>query len=1027
MKTLFQTFLFLTALSAGCVTAPLGAVEYTYPVDVGVIDVTQEPWNFDNTGVEDVTAKFQQLVDETIPRKTWLSPEGYWPYIIYFPNGTYRLTDSVVGAILDSGAALGGLVIQGQSRDGVVLKLDDNAAGFENASSPKHLLDYFAGNGTNNAFMNQLENLTIDVGSGNAGAVGVRFHANNTGAVRNVRIVSSDPAGAGFAGLEAVKNTNGPWMIRGLEVAGFDYGLNLGNGENGRHMVSVQDLHLTGQRVAGIRLNSFILAAYKTSSENSVPFVSDITETAMITLIEADLSTPGGGATDAYAIECGSPVFLRDVTTSGYAGVVRSGGEVLLSGMSAGMEWHSHPRNYLWEETPDLSLNLGMEQAPEIEWPDASEWAVVDSLSFEDDDTEAIREAMASGKSMIIFKPKTYWISETIRIPPHVRIIAGQWATLRPDSPLGGTGQPVFELGNSDQEVVFLDNIKGNFNATTNPNPLILNASNTSLVLRDVFWVSGPVYRSEPTRGRVFIENVHSLPGTQNNPLDIPAYEFRGQDVWAYQWNPEMLFPHAVVNGARFVAFGYKTGEMRGPMVDVRNHGYAEIFGGSMNVTHDDLDIDPAETIMLRSNDGNISANFIEMAQLSGGGAGWGRHQFVAMETRNGETRELLNTDPQVVHRTGFGVQIGAVVNLYTGYFDQDNPANASPAASITAVESDESGYAWTLQGFAQDPDSYPAATPKLHWRVVSGPGIARTWEHVGDQVTFEFERAGLYEIEASATDGALEASRVIPLRVVPRKMEERLGRYHVYRYLDNAPQDGEVDLFHPALLQVGDDVSNAHSRLLFSIPISRLGGAMDRIAGASLQLRVDTISGLDNLVVSYAADPGFGIADADDFKVDRIPLGVASLGGKSSGDWVEIDIVPALMDSLEDGSDYVTVWLESDFTNNGTGEFARFSSTTAAEESQRPLFSVVFNPPGLDEASVHIGGLVYFHPVFGHYFDYGSWISHYKLGWLYAGLEGNTTESWFAYSPELGWLYTGEEFYPKVYKYDGEAWFTVE
>lgn len=1024
MKYLRNLSLFLSTLVALFTVSSLRAVEYTYPVDVGVIDVTQPPWNLDHTGVEDITEKFQQLVDETIPRKTWLSPEGYWPYIIYFPNGTYRLTDSVVGAILDSGAALGGLVIQGQSRDGVVLKLDDNAAGFDNPSAPKHLLDYFAGNGTNNAFMNQLENLTIDVGSGNPGAVGVRFHANNTGAVRNVRIVSSDPAAAGFAGLEAVKNTNGPWMIRGLDVVGFDYGINLGNGENGRHMVSVQDLHLNGQRLAGIRLNSFILAAYNTVSENSVPFVSDVSGTAMITLIEADLSTPGGGATDAYAIESGSPIFLRDVTTSGYAGVVGSGGEVLLAEMSAGMEWHSHPRNYLWEETPDLSLNLGMEQAPEIEWPESSEWAVVDSQSFEDDDTEAIREAMASGKSMIIFKPKTYWISETIRIPPHVRIIAGQWATLRPESPLVGTGQPLFALGGSDQEVVFLDKIKGNFNATSNPNPLILNASNTSLVLRDVFWVSGPVYRSEPTRGKVFFENVHSLPGTQNNPLDIPAYEFRGQDVWAYQWNPEMQFPHALIDGANVRIFGYKTGEMRGPMIDVRNHGYAEIFGGSMNVTHDDLDIDPAETIMLRSDDGNISANFIEMAQLSGGGAGWGRHNFVAVETRDGETRELLTADPSVMHRTNFGVQIGAVVNLYTGYFDEDNPDNSSPAASITAVESDENGYAWTLRGFAQDPDSYPAATPKLHWRVISGPGIARTWEHVGEQVTFEFERAGLYRIEASATDGALETSLVLPVQVVPKSYSTRMGRNDVNRYVDNSPQDGVVNLFHPALLQVGDDVVDAHSHLKFDIDLRALKGSEARIESAQLRLRIDTVDTLSSVKASYATDPGFGIHDATDFNVERIALGEVDLQGKTAGERVSIDILDAIMVGLDNGDDYAVIWLETDFTNNGVANLARFSSTVSTDETLRPEFVVNFAPITLSDSSIDLGDGWFTHPVFGYYFGIGNWIHHYPLGWLYASPALTPLDSMFLYSHERGWLFTRETNYPWIYDYAEKVWF---
>jgi hypothetical protein len=706
--------------------------------------------------------------------------------------------------------------------------------------------------------------------------------------------------------------------------------------------------------------------------------------------------------------------------------VVESGGQVVLADLPAGTEWHSQARNYLWEETPDLSLNLGMEQAPELPWVDSSDWAVVDNLAY-DDDTEAIRAAMASGKSAIVFKPGTYKISDTIRIPPHVQVVAGQWASFRTETGLTGDGRAVFELGHSDYETVFLDKIRSPFTTQQNPNPLIRNASNSTLVVRDVFWVSGPVYRNEPTRGKVFFENVHSLPGSQNNPLDVPNYEFRGQDVWAYQWNPEMQFPHAVVNGARFVAFGFKIGEMRGPMVDVYNHGSAEIFGGSMNVTHDHLDIAPEETVLIRSVDGNSSANFIEMAQLSGGGAGWGRHQFLAQETRNGEQRQLLNSDPSVVHRTNFGVQIGAVVNLYTGYFDQDNPDNSRPVPFITHAAPDATGYAWTFEGVATDSDNYPAATPKLHWRVVSGPGYAATPSHVGESVGFTFDREGTYEIEATATDGALESSQVWPIRVVPRGYDERIGRYQVYRYVDNAPQDGEVDLFHPALLQVGDDAINSQSHLMFELAVAKLHGSLDRISKASLQLRVDTISGLENLIVSYAADPGYGVADADDFRVDRLGMGVVNLTGRNPGDWVEIDITPAVMDSLDSGSDYVTVWLQSDYSNNGTGEFARFTSTTASDESQRPRFSVELTTPTLLDEAAYLGGIVYFHPRFGYFFDYdSSWISHYKLGWLYIGAEGNNVGSSYLYSPDQGWLYTSESLYPSVYSYADGDWFKV-
>ncbi|MCD8481325.1 MAG: glycoside hydrolase family 55 protein [Verrucomicrobia bacterium] len=550
LRQLFPIALLTVFIASGSETRAQGVA---FPEGTGVIDVTAEPWNFDNTGTEDITAKFQQLVDQTIPRKTITSPEGYWPFIIYFPNGVYRITDSIVGAVLNNRAALGGLVIQGESQHGTILRLDDNAAGFGNRNSPKVFLDYFAGNATNNAFINMLENLTLDVGSGNPGAIGLRFHANNTGAVCNVSILSSDPNGAGFAGIEAVKNTNGPWLIRGLEIRGFEYAMNLGNVENNRHMVSIQDLTLFNQSVAGIRLNQFKVNIFNMRSYNNVPLVVDLHPSGMINIIDAEWIVPEGQTTSEAAIRSTSPVYLRNIINQGYPAIVSTASDVLLAAIEPGEEWFNRPRNSLWEDSPAQSLQLEILQAPEPEWAPHEDWAIVSPTPSQPNEVAAIRAALASGKSTIVFQPGTYRINDIIRIPPHVQRLAGQWALFRLETGLNGDGRAAFELGPSNHETVVVEKIRGRFDAQANPNPLVLNASHGNLVLRDIFWVSGPILRTEPTRGRVFIENVHSLPGSQNNARNSPAYVLRGQAAWAWQWNPEMLFPHIMSTAAAFL------------------------------------------------------------------------------------------------------------------------------------------------------------------------------------------------------------------------------------------------------------------------------------------------------------------------------------------------------------------------------------------------------------------------------------------------------------------------------------------
>lgn len=934
----------------------------------------------------------------------------------------------MVGAVLNFGAALGGFVIQGESRDGVVLRLDDNASGFGNPNSPMVLLDYFAGNGTNNAFVNMLENLTVDVGSGNPGAIGVRFHANNTGAIRNVTIRSSDPQLAGWAGLEAVKNTNGPWLIRGLEVIGFDFGLNLGNAESGRHLVSVQDLRLSGQRTAAIQLNHLKLNAFNVYSYNEVPLVMDLSRSGLINFINLELVLPQGRSNAGAAIRSLSPVTVRNVAANGYAPLVAAGSMVLLDELAEEEEWHSHKRNFLWEKTPARSLNLPIEQAPEPAWAAPDDWAIVDVIPAGGDNTRVIREAMQSGKSTIVFMPGVYRISDTIRIPPHVQRIAGQWALLRTETGLTGDGRPVFELGPSDHETVVIEKLRGRFDRQLNPNPLLVNGSNSDVVLRDIFWVSGPVYRNEPTRGRLFIENVHSLPGSQNNPLDIPAFSFRGQDVWAWQWNPEMLHPHAVVDGGRFFAFGWKVGEMRGPIVEVRNHGYAELIGGSMNVTHDTLDIQPEDTIMLYSVDGNVSANFIEHAQLTGGGSGWGRQQFVAIETRNGETRELLTTDPSIMHNTFASPQFGAVIPLYTGYFEQDNPANQAPVIEFVRANSDLTGFQFSFTANATDPDAFPAAEPVLHWRVVAGPDMARTHQHTGNTATFTFDSAGDYLVEVSATDGALEVSETLPVRVLPRKFSARLGRDDVYRYVDNAPQDGVANLFHPALLQVGDDATNAHSHLRVDLNLAALQGSRDRIQRAELLLRIDALNGLDALRVAYATTDSFGTFTAGDFGAERVVFATVPLEGVSNGDTIAIDVRPAILHALDHGISTASVWFQSDFANDGVARFVRFASTVAADVNQRPLFVVDFAAAGLRESSVPVAANRFFHPVFGQFHDFAQFIYHYPLGWLYVHDLEDAHGGRVIYSfSNPGWKYFNPITYPWVFDFGLNDWVMAE
>ena len=178
-------------------------------------------------GHTDDTAAIQRAIAATIGYQHQNDKK-----ILYFPNGTYLVGDRLVWKNA-AGAWDTYLTLQGQSRTGTVIRLRDGAAGYSDPSSPKAVI-YTASLGAsatsttvdgsgNRAHNNFIMDLTVDTGSGNPGAVGIDYMANNLGAIRDVVIRSGD--GGGVTGLSMQRYGPGPCMISDLEVIGFGTGI----------------------------------------------------------------------------------------------------------------------------------------------------------------------------------------------------------------------------------------------------------------------------------------------------------------------------------------------------------------------------------------------------------------------------------------------------------------------------------------------------------------------------------------------------------------------------------------------------------------------------------------------------------------------------------------------------------------------------------------------------------------------------------------------------------------------------------
>ena len=99
----------------------------------------------------------------------------------------------------------------------------------------------------NDAYENFVENLTVDIGAGNPGAIGIDYLANNIGAIRDVRVIA--PPGSGAIGISMQRKWPGPALLQRVHVQGFATGIAVANTEYG---VTLEHVSLSGQRDTGL-------------------------------------------------------------------------------------------------------------------------------------------------------------------------------------------------------------------------------------------------------------------------------------------------------------------------------------------------------------------------------------------------------------------------------------------------------------------------------------------------------------------------------------------------------------------------------------------------------------------------------------------------------------------------------------------------------------------------------------------------------------------------------------------------------
>ena len=610
-------------------------MNYKYPQEcTAIVDVTKPPYNADNTGKTDCTAVLCKIMDDicgeykarfTETKEKLMAmedPDALITFeirkvngkhnvvfaeelpltkIVYFPKGTYLVSDTISYSIEEFRNMIFDLPymemntairFKGESRDDTVIRLKDHCKGFEHGNN-RPVISFDQADTSNIAMSNMLEDLTISVGKGNPGATGVRYFANNTGAVRNIKIISEDPEYRGNTGFEMSQKYISAGYVKNLEVIGFRYGVKVTS-----MLLNTAFEHITlkNQQRAGVYTENTVVAIRDLKSDNKVIALYVEGPVSYVSLVDAELKG-GISAAPAIRLKWGYG-FFRNIRTEGY-GCLKDGGYFMNTIESGYLdEWCSNGPVTLFDDTEKDSLALEVEETPETEWEAPRKWVSVNSFGAVGDgihdDTETIRKAMASGAATIYFNPGRYFINGVIEIPETVNRVNFMFCDLLSGPKLAGANKTgAFKVVGDGESPLVMEDLLA-FERFYGYMSLVEHASKRTLILSDIQTQAASVYFNTVSGGKVFIENVgctlggvpgagvrtEPLPGEDEFPYsrETPCFHFVGQTVYARMLNPERSLKEVINDGGTLWVHGCKT-EEEGTAFETLNGGSTEVIG----------------------------------------------------------------------------------------------------------------------------------------------------------------------------------------------------------------------------------------------------------------------------------------------------------------------------------------------------------------------------------------------------------------------------------------------------------------
>lgn len=534
-------------------SATLDSERCVFPQDPSLLDVKRD-FGAKGDGVADDTAALQAGIAASSDR----GKDG-GTKILYLPNGTYRVTSTLVVN------ARVGPWVYGESRDGVVIRLADGVPTNVTAVLRTHPSDTQASSA--DFFMRNFRHLTIDVGR-NPDADGIRWYGNNSGILKNVRVIGTGRVGINSGWL----GQNGPNLIQDALVEGsFETGVRCAwSWGQTLSRVTVRNARQEGVYVnaTAVGIEDLVVEETPVALHNEYP--NDWKWWGGVVALSGGRFT--GGDPSRPAITNTSVLYARNVTSRGFKQVLQStspGGNVAGTNLD---EYLSHPAKRLFPDAPETALKLPIRPEPLVPWEtNLSNWVCANDhgAKFGDnqDDTAAVQAAVdaaaAVGKTVVYLRgigggdPNWYDLNGEVRVHGSVRFIIG----LGFGRVLGGE--------------------KGRFIVDDRSAPVV------KFLHLQAFGGRPPVVENRSAINTLVVESCDlKILGTGGGDIfvtDCPSgIELRspGQRLWARQLNPEGDSDTGLVqnHGGQLWALGVKH-EGRGGRFLTDQGGQTEILG----------------------------------------------------------------------------------------------------------------------------------------------------------------------------------------------------------------------------------------------------------------------------------------------------------------------------------------------------------------------------------------------------------------------------------------------------------------